>query len=879
MGASELRLGGASETRYTGASEWLMRGASERLLRGASEWRSPAPASASTRGASELAYAGASELLMRGASERLSAARASGWEAALATGLDAYAALQPSRRRCLPAGEPMRRRSAPAPTSFPPPVIRPNADEGKGLMATGYFSLVLHAHLPFVRHPEDPTVMEEQWLYEAITGTYLPLLQMFEGLVADDVPFRCTVSLSAPLITMLTDDLLKERYAAHLDKLIELADKEVDRTRPSRTTSGWRRCTATASASLRHTWRCHDGDLVRGVPPAAGGRAPRGHHLDGDARLLPADGSQLGRLPRPGPRRGRSLRAALRPPPARHVARRVRLRARASTSCCARRHPLLLRRHARHPVRRPPPGLRRLRAGLLPERRRRVRARHRVVASRSGAPRRATRATRTTATSTATSASTCRSTTSARTSTPRGTGCTPASSTTRSPTTSCTTSGSTTPTSRAARPASTPRTSAATASSRSSTCAASMDRPPIIVSPYDAELFGHWWYEGPIFLDDLFRQLHYDQNDGRDDHAGRLPRALPDQPGRDAVRVVVGRQGLRRLLAERDATPGSTATCTSPPSAWSSSRAASRTPTPLTRARAQPGGARADAGADQRLGLHHDDRHDGALRHPAHRTSTSCGSRGSTTSSTAAHGERAAGSPTSRRGTTSSRDLDYRIYATLTGARATAPAVPAQGPVRRVGVRAVRQDRRPGRRRRRAAKALRALGIDVRVVMPLYAGMPWSELEVLDGVARGADVVRHGARRACASAGCPRSEVPVYFLEYNRYFDRPYLYGPPGRGLPRQPRALHVPVARRAGALQGARVRSPTSFTRNDWQTALVPVYLNTVEWAQPLHGSAERLHDPQPGLSGRASTAARMFITGLGREHYNPASSSTSAR
>ena len=49
-------------------------------------------------------------------------------------------------------------------------------------MATGYFALVLHAHLPFVRHPEDPTVMEEHWLYEAITGTYLPLLQIFEGL-------------------------------------------------------------------------------------------------------------------------------------------------------------------------------------------------------------------------------------------------------------------------------------------------------------------------------------------------------------------------------------------------------------------------------------------------------------------------------------------------------------------------------------------------------------------------------------------------------------------------------------------------------------------------------------------------------------------------
>jgi 1,4-alpha-glucan branching enzyme len=56
--------------------------------------------------------------------------------------------------------------------------------------------LVLHAHLPFVRHPEDATVMEERWLYEAITGTYLPLLQMFEGLASDHIPIRCTVSLS-----------------------------------------------------------------------------------------------------------------------------------------------------------------------------------------------------------------------------------------------------------------------------------------------------------------------------------------------------------------------------------------------------------------------------------------------------------------------------------------------------------------------------------------------------------------------------------------------------------------------------------------------------------------------------------------------------------
>jgi len=40
-----------------------------------------------------------------------------------------------------------------------------------------------------------------------------------------------------------------------------------------------------------------------------------------------------------------------------------------------------------------------------------------------------------------------------------------------------------------------------------------MHRPPIVVSPYDAELFGHWWYEGPWFIDFLFRKSWYDQQD------------------------------------------------------------------------------------------------------------------------------------------------------------------------------------------------------------------------------------------------------------------------------------------------------------------------------------------------------------------------------
>jgi 1,4-alpha-glucan branching enzyme len=97
-------------------------------------------------------------------------------------------------------------------------------------MPKGYLALLLHAHLPFIRHPEYDEFMEESWLFEAITETYIPLLDVFEGLVRDNVDFRITMSLTPPLCAMLMDDLLKTRYERHLSKMVELANKEVHRT-------------------------------------------------------------------------------------------------------------------------------------------------------------------------------------------------------------------------------------------------------------------------------------------------------------------------------------------------------------------------------------------------------------------------------------------------------------------------------------------------------------------------------------------------------------------------------------------------------------------------------------------------------------------------
>ena len=89
----------------------------------------------------------------------------------------------------------------------------------------------MHSHLPYVRHPEHENFLEEDWLYEAITETYIPLIVVFERLLNDGVDFRITISLTPTLISMLQDGLLQERYLRHINKLIELGHKEVDRTR------------------------------------------------------------------------------------------------------------------------------------------------------------------------------------------------------------------------------------------------------------------------------------------------------------------------------------------------------------------------------------------------------------------------------------------------------------------------------------------------------------------------------------------------------------------------------------------------------------------------------------------------------------------------
>jgi 1,4-alpha-glucan branching enzyme len=82
-----------------------------------------------------------------------------------------------------------------------------------------------------MRHPEHEYFLEENWLYEAITETYIPLLDLLERLINDGIKFKITLSLSPPLIEMFNDELLRARYERYLDQLIALTEQELQRTK------------------------------------------------------------------------------------------------------------------------------------------------------------------------------------------------------------------------------------------------------------------------------------------------------------------------------------------------------------------------------------------------------------------------------------------------------------------------------------------------------------------------------------------------------------------------------------------------------------------------------------------------------------------------
>ena len=130
-------------------------------------------------------------------------------------------------------------------------------------MEQGYLAIILHAHLPFVRHPEHEDSLEERWLFEAITESYIPLLLMLDRLEEDGIEYRLTLSLSPTLLSMLADRFLQHRYRERLERLIELGARELGRTRSQPSFNALARMTHRRLLEVRQLFvdRCR-GNLV-----------------------------------------------------------------------------------------------------------------------------------------------------------------------------------------------------------------------------------------------------------------------------------------------------------------------------------------------------------------------------------------------------------------------------------------------------------------------------------------------------------------------------------------------------------------------------------------------------------------------------------------
>jgi 1,4-alpha-glucan branching enzyme len=93
-------------------------------------------------------------------------------------------------------------------------------------------ALILHAHLPYVRSRE-PEILEERWFYEAVAESYLPLIWALERLEADRVPARLALSLSGPVLCMLGDRTVMAACRERLGRVRALAEREAGRLRGS----------------------------------------------------------------------------------------------------------------------------------------------------------------------------------------------------------------------------------------------------------------------------------------------------------------------------------------------------------------------------------------------------------------------------------------------------------------------------------------------------------------------------------------------------------------------------------------------------------------------------------------------------------------------
>lgn len=148
------------------------------------------------------------------------------------------------------------------------------------------------------------------------------------------------------------------------------------------------------------------------------------------------------------------------------------------------------------------------------------------------------------------------------------------------------------------------------------------------------------------------------------------------------------------------------------------------------------------------------------------------------------------------------------------------------------------------------AMALSRLGHDVRVIMPLYQFIPKDTLKALEGP-MGVPVGNTEHWTGLYTALLPASNVPVYFLDFESFFSRPGVYGQSSQNeYPDNPERFAL-LSRAAFQLCRKLAWFPDIMHAHDWPTALVPVYLSTLERAKGFEKTASVLSIHNLGYQG----------------------------
>ena len=99
------------------------------------------------------------------------------------------------------------------------------------MSSRGSMLFVLHAHLPYVNHPEDAAFLEENWFFEAVVETYVPIISVLERLAAEGIRPGLAVSISPTLGAMLENEALEKKLGLYVEARLELLEKELERAR------------------------------------------------------------------------------------------------------------------------------------------------------------------------------------------------------------------------------------------------------------------------------------------------------------------------------------------------------------------------------------------------------------------------------------------------------------------------------------------------------------------------------------------------------------------------------------------------------------------------------------------------------------------------